>query len=176
MDNAEIVSNEDKWLQIDTFFSSLKLSLRAGQKEYRQILLQAEQSFTPYYLGLGAKLNWDIRIAKLHLIQNLLYMQADEQIRNTPSLRGFGELKLSRIWGMITASTWLCRISFTRITKHSTSPQKTPALPLIADARLGVRISKAFEIEALARNLGYNYIFGQMAIPFSARFPKVVFR
>ena len=167
LDNAEIVSNEDKWLQIDTFFSSLKLSLRAGQKEYRQILLQAEQSFTPYYLGLGAKLNWDIRIAKLHLIQNLLYMQADEQMRNTPSLKGFGELKLSRDLGHDNSLYLALSYLFHTDYKTLYQPTENAGFALIADARLGVRISKAFEIEALARNLGYNYIFGQMAIPFS---------
>jgi hypothetical protein len=167
LDNAEIVTRADKWLQVDTDWNSLKLSLRAGQKEYSQTLLQAEQSFTPYYLGLGTKLNWDIKIAKLHLMQNLLYVHADDALRNTPALRGFGELKLSRDLGH-NNSIYLA-LSYLFHTDYKTlyQPSESAGFALIGDARLGVRISKAFEIEALARNLGNNYIFGQMALPLS---------
>jgi hypothetical protein len=167
LDNAEIICSEDKWLQLDTFWNSLKLSLRAGQKEYSQTLLSDVQSFTPYYLGLGAKLDWDIKIASLHLAQNLLYMHADGELCNAPGLRGFGELKLSR--ELKHDNSIYLALSYLFHTDYNTLYQSAASagFALIADARLGVRISKAFEIEALARNLGDNYIFGQMAIPLS---------
>jgi len=167
LDNAEIICSEDKWLQLDTFWNSLKLSLRAGQKEYSQTLLSDVQSFTPYYLGLGAKLDWDIKIASLHLAQNLLYMHADGELCNAPGLRGFGELKLSR--DLKHDNSIYLALSYLFHTDYNTLYQSAASagFALIADARLGVRISKAFEIEALARNLGDNYIFGQMAIPLS---------
>lgn len=165
--NAEIVSTEDRWLQLQTQLSSLQLSLRAGQKECRQTLLQAEQSFTPYYLGLGAKLNLDLKFAQLLLKQNLIYTHADAALRNTPELKGFGELKLSRDLGhdnsIYLALSYLFHTDYTTLYQ----PSESTGFALIADARLGVRISKAFEIEGLVRNLGDNYIFGQMAIPFS---------
>lgn len=167
LDNAEIATQEDRWLQLDTDLNSLKLSLRAGQKECSQTLLGAEQSFTPYYLGLGAQLSWDIKIAQLLLKQNLIYTHADEALRNAPGLKGFGELKLSRDLGhnnsIYLALSYLFHTDYTTLYQ----PAESTGFALIADARLGVRISKAFEIEALARNLGDNYIFAQMAIPLS---------
>lgn len=167
LDNAEIVTKEDRWLQLDTELSSLKLSLRAGQKECSQALLGAAQSFTPYYLGLSAKLFWDIKIAQLLFKQNLIYTHADAALRNTPALKGFGELKLSRDLGhdnsIYLALSYLFHTDYTTLYQ----PSESTGFALIADTRLGVRISKAFEIEGLVRNLGDNFIFGQMTIPLS---------
>ena len=167
LEGLEVIQKEDGWLQLDGVWKSVEASLRAGQKTVYQSLSTDAQSFAPYYLGLGAKLSWDLMIAKLSLTQNFLYMNADAQMRNAPNFRGFGELKIMR--DLAHDNSIYAAISYLFHTDYRTlyQPSEDTGFALIADARVGVRISKAFEIEAQAKNLGNNYIFGQLPIPIS---------
>ena len=170
LSNPELEQTEDRWLQASSELSKMQLSFRAGQKRYSQSLATAGFSldtFEPFYLALGAKLCWDLKMAKLNFKQNLLYMQADDSLRNTPHFRGFGELELRRDLAhdnsIFAAISYLFHSNYRPLYE----PTEDLGFAMLADARLGVQISKAFEIEAGIKNLGNNYIFGVMPIPWS---------
>lgn len=151
--------------------SDLSVSLSAGRKDIMVSIPEngAVSSFeaTPLFAGLGAVVSHDFGFLRLGLKQNLLWTQERDHMRDDPAIRGFGEVELRRELNHDNAIFAALGYSFHSSYLNSYVQPDVLDFSLIADARLGVRISKLFEIDAGIRNLGDNYIFGVYPIPFS---------
>lgn len=149
----------------------LDLSLGAGRalnkiaSQENGILNQHQAA--PLFAGLGASYDHDFKVLRLIIKQNLLWTMEQDFMRDDPSFRGFGELELRRELKYDNAIFTALGYSFHSSYINRAIPADVLDFSLIADLKLGVKISKLFELNAGIRNLGDNYIFGLYPLPFS---------
>jgi len=171
LDNVDLRERRKLWLQLDWQPGDLSIALSAGRKDYSMALpengVTTVYEAAPFFVGLGTVYDIDLRALKLILRQNLLWTQEQDNMRNDPAFRGFGELELRR--GLSHDNAIYATLGYVFHSSYLNLARQPDILDfsLIADARLGVRISKLFEIDAGIRNLGDNFIFGVYPIPFS---------
>ena len=97
----------------------------------------------------------------------MLWMQEIDQMRDNPALRGFGELELRRDLAHNNAIFAALGYTFHSSYINLAVPADALEFSLVANARIGVQISKLFDLEVSILNIGDNYIFGVQPVPVS---------
>lgn len=171
LDYRDIRQRRKASLELGLNLSNLQVGIGLGNELYKISFLDngqlVETDASPIVIGMGAIYEKDWQVLSTILRHNMLWMQEIDQMRDNPALRGFGELELRRDLAHNNAIFAALGYTFHSSYINLAVPADALEFSLVANARIGVQISKLFDLEVSILNIGDNYIFGVQPVPVS---------